>query len=549
MSRRPSQQHREPRARKLCLRLTPAVCLLAASLAGQERLPHVATAPDSLAQRQPATFYVDAENGDDKNAGLAPDHAWKSLAKLNATTFQPGDTILLKAGGVWAGQLWPKGSGEEDHPIRLGEYGEGPKPAIQGRGLVEDAVLLKNQQYWEIADLDVSNPGDYTAVRRGVHIALDNFGEAHHLVVRRITVHDVYGLDSVKPNGGIIYTAAGEQKPSRFMDLRIEDNEVLHTDRNGITGWSDAWQRSKWFPSLGVVVRGNILRDIGGDGILIVATNGALIEHNLVAQANQRSSGYNVAIWSWSADNTVVQYNEAWGTKGERDGEGFDSDWNSRNTLIQYNYSHENDGGFVLICDQGNNPPGESVGNQGTVVRYNISQNDRNRGITLSGPVKDTLIYNNTIFVDRGAPHDIVLFTDWFGWPQNTQLFNNIFYAGVAARIGHAVSRSEETGHHASAPGLGHSVGSQFSANVYFGNLNQPEDPQAVTANPRFVSPAGLAAARDTLKGFALQKDSPARASGQALPGRAAADFFGTVVSSCAKPDRGAVQSSACDRP
>jgi hypothetical protein len=102
-----------------------------------------------------------------------------------------------------------------------------------------------------------------------------------------------------------------------------------------------------------VVVRGNSLYDIGGDGIVVVATDGAVVEDNVVAHANQRSEGYNVAIWAWSADNTLIQQNEAYGTKGQRDGEGFDSDWNSRNTMIQYNYSHDNDGGFLLICNEG----------------------------------------------------------------------------------------------------------------------------------------------------------------------------------------------------
>src|ERR1700682_5761338 len=189
----------------------------------------------------------------------------------------------------------------------------------------------------------------------------------------------------------------GEPNPSRFVDLVIEDNEIYHTDRNGISGWAQNWQRSKWYPSLGVVVRGNKLRDIGGDGIMVVETDGALIEKNIVAYANQRSEGYNVAIWVWSTDNSVIQFNEAYGTKGQRDGEGFDSDWNARHTLIQYNYSHDNDRGFLLICIEGGHNAAESVGNTGTIIRYNISANDRTRGITLAGPVKNSTIYNNTI--------------------------------------------------------------------------------------------------------------------------------------------------------
>src|SRR5271168_438058 len=493
------------------------------------------------------TYYVDAAMGKDENNGTSPDKAWKSLSGINARTFRAGDAILLKAGSVWEGQFWPKGSGVEGRPIRVGKYGEGAKPAIAGKGLAEDAVLLKNQEYWEIEDLDVSNTGPANGVRRGVHVALDNFGEAHHIVLRRMTVHDVNGMDSLKANGGIIYTSVGNKKPSRFVDLQIEDNEIFHADRNGIAGWSDRWERSKWYPSLGVIVRGNHLRDIGGDGILVVATDGALIEKNVVGQANQRSDGYNVAIWSWSADNTVVQYNEAWGTKGERDGEGFDSDWNSRNTLIQYNYSHENDGGFLLICNEGSHSASESIGNLGTIVRYNISQNDRNRGITLSGPVKNTLLYNNTIFAGDGAPVDVVLFTDWYGWPEKTQLVNNIFYAAGEARIAHAVSRSKENGHHTSAVGLGKSEETRFEANVYSGRVEKAEDPQALTVNPEFVRAGRGRSGRETLDGYALMSASAARGSGMPVAENGGKDFFGASLAGCGKPDRGAVQSSKCD--
>ncbi len=166
------------------------------------------------AERAGVTYYVDSKAGDDGNAGTSAEKAWQSLEKVNATTFLPGDAILLKNGAMWEGQLWPKGSGTEGRPIRVGMYGGGVKPLIRGKGAVEDAVLLKNQEYWEIADLEVINDESTVQPRRGVHLAVENFGEAHHLVVRRMTVHDVKGRDETKDNGGIIYTSEGEKKPS-----------------------------------------------------------------------------------------------------------------------------------------------------------------------------------------------------------------------------------------------------------------------------------------------------------------------------------------------
>ncbi len=504
-----------------------------------------------------STYYVDSRSGNDTNDGRMPESAWRSLSKVNATTFRPGDFILLKAGSSWEGQIWPKGSGRERQPIHLGTYGQGAKPIVRCNGQQEDALLLMNQEYWEIEGLELTNTGNTTATRRGVHLALKNFGDAHHLIVRGMTVHDVNGRDEVKNNGGITFTSEGDQKPSRFVDVRIEDNRIYHVDRNGISSWSDRWERSKWYPSLGVIVRGNSLEDIGGDGIMIAATDGALIERNVVGRANQRSEGYNIGIWSWSADNTIIQYNEAYGTKGQRDGEGFDSDWNSRNTLIQYNYSHDNGGGFVLICNEGGHSVQENLGNAGTIVRYNISQNDRNRGFTLSGPVTHTQIYNNTIFVGEDDTMDLVLLTDWNGWPDDTEFYNNIFYAQGEARFGHGVARAKD-GHHTSAPGWGGSQGTVFDANVYFGKLYAGKemtvsgacgDEHALTIDPEFVDPGRGAQGRATLEGYALKSGSKARRSGRQLASNGGKDFWGTSLDGCTEVDRGAVRSSNCKKP
>jgi hypothetical protein len=55
--------------------------------------------PSRLASRMPArpgtAYYVDAAGGDDSAAGTAPAAAWRTLDEVNATTFRPGDRILL----------------------------------------------------------------------------------------------------------------------------------------------------------------------------------------------------------------------------------------------------------------------------------------------------------------------------------------------------------------------------------------------------------------------------------------------------------------------
>jgi Right handed beta helix region len=490
------------------------------------------------------TYYVDSISGGDANSGISPEKAWKTLSKLNATTFTPGARILFKSGETWTGQLWPKGSGTEQHPIVIDKYGAEAKPVINGNGEAEDAVLLKNQEYWEINNLEVTNTGSTPGTRRGVRLVADNYGDVHHIYLRGLTVHDVNGSDQIKENGGITYNCVGESRPSRFVDLRIENNHIHHVDRSGIFGWSSHWVRSKWYPSLGVVIRNNTLDDIGGDGIVAVATDGALVEYNVVSKANQRSEGFNVGIWPWSADNTIVQFNEVYLTHGQRDGEGFDSDWNSRNTVIQYNYSHDNDGGFVLICNEGGHDPKDNVGNIGTVVRYNVSQNDHTRGINVAGSVTNASIYNNTIYVGKNEHVDLLLQADWKGWADGTYLYNNIFYVDGSAQFSHGVSRNPD-GAYMTAPGFGSSKNTVFDSNVYYGHLKPADDAHALTSDPLLVSPGIAGVGRQTVLGYELRANSPALNSGKTIA-HSERDFLGTPVPSCGGMDRGAFESDAC---
>lgn len=113
------------------------------------------------------TYYVDSTIGDDSNSGTSPETPWKTLDKVTATTFLPGDTILLKSGSIWNGEwLWPKGSGTADAPIKIDKYGGDALPVINGMGIdrgmnYSGAVHLRNQEYWEIRNLEVTNDDDF----------------------------------------------------------------------------------------------------------------------------------------------------------------------------------------------------------------------------------------------------------------------------------------------------------------------------------------------------------------------------------------------------
>ncbi len=80
-----------------------------------------------------ATYYVDSTNGNDSYTNTQAQNQstpWKTIDKVNKSTFQPGDNILFKRGQIWREQLNPPSSGASGNPITFGAYGTGANPKI-----------------------------------------------------------------------------------------------------------------------------------------------------------------------------------------------------------------------------------------------------------------------------------------------------------------------------------------------------------------------------------------------------------------------------------
>lgn len=479
------------------------------------------------------TYYVDSRDGNDSNRGDSADSPWRSLDRVNEFTFRPGDRLLFRNGGVWKGQLWPKGSGEEGAPIVVGCYGEGGKrPLIACEGRAFEAVRLYNQEWWEISDLEVTNfSAEGRAPRAGVRVLAEDSGRVSHIYLRGLEVHDVNGAfhegrDGGKCNAGILFDVVGSRTPTWYDDVLIEGCHIYRCDRSGIKTWSDwhRWVKQGWAPSTRVVVRGNVLDDIGGDGIVVGIAAAPLIEHNVASRCNARAGDYNVAIWVWETDDAVIQFNEAYLTRTTKDGQGFDIDGLTKRTIVQYNYSHDNEGGFILLCETGDRNPLRT--NDGSVVRYNISQNDRARIFQIGGKVTNASIYNNTIYIGEGHGDPLVV---WHNqdkvWPRGIRYANNIFYnLGTG---GYDLGRSEEV---------------VFDHNCFFGRHpeSEPEDEHKLTCDPKLVNPGSGGVGRDTADGYQLQADSPCIDTGALIPDHGGRDYWGHPVPSGVAPDRGA---------
>ena len=77
-------------------------------------------------------WYVDQTGGDDGNSGTSPSDAWKTIAKVNGSSFSAGDSVLFKRGETWSETLTVPSSGTSGSPITFGAYGTGDDPVIDG---------------------------------------------------------------------------------------------------------------------------------------------------------------------------------------------------------------------------------------------------------------------------------------------------------------------------------------------------------------------------------------------------------------------------------
>jgi hypothetical protein len=463
-----------------------------------------------------AVYYVDSNQGDDSNSGLSEQQAWKSLEQVNEAVFSPGDRILFRAGSRYTGQLKPQGSGSPENPIQVDQYGEGGLPRIDGLGQVQSTVLLKDVEGWEIRNLEITNKGDELGRgRRGVHIVNETLQTARHFVLERLYVHDVNGaIEKSRHSGIAILAEVSERRTHRFDGLVIENCYIRDCSRDAIRIWG-VYDRHRWSPSLNVVIRNNLIEGVGGDGIVPVGCDGVLVEYNTMRNCPRlpAAGGAAAGIWPWGCDNTVIQYNEVSDHKAWVDAQGFDSDYNCNNTIIQYNYSHDNEGGFLLICCPGNEKHGSlsrtERRNTGTIIRHNISINDGYKETEggrpyfsptfhITGPVENTKIYNNIIVVPKKAnariDRSIVGMDNWGGsWPVDTLFSNNVFMVAGTADFEFGKDR-----------------GTAFTGNLYFGKFDAlPEDAAARVVDPGF-KPKGDLKGFDMFNGFMSGTGRPA---------------------------------------
>jgi hypothetical protein len=302
--------------------------------------------------------------------------------------------------------LWPKGSGTEELPIHLGAYGQGALPVVVG-GEESAGLKLRNQQFWEIENLEVVGGSPY-----GIHIDGDQ-PVMRHFRITNVIVHDVPGIPTTK-DSGLVVIAPDTHSKSHIDDVAIDGVTAYETSE-----WAGIIVSGAGFDSSDgqgrgehIEVRNSMVHDVAGDGILLARVSNGVIEHNVAwftGMQETQSIGTPNAIWQWRCANCRVAYNEGYFTDSPGvDGGVFDIDYGDDNNLVEHNFGHDSQGYCISIFGaEGSN--GNSTNNeirQNTCIHNGRSPrlSKRQGAIFLytwnGGKLDGVKIANNTIVWD-----------------------------------------------------------------------------------------------------------------------------------------------------
>lgn len=445
-------------------------------------------------------YYFDAVGGNDSNDGLSEAKAKQSVSAISsiASSATEKTKILLKAGTTFSGNISISGyTSSADYPLIIDKYGnEDEYPLISG---ANGTAFDVNGDNIRIYNLEVTNPKG----SKGISVQAAKDGENTGVVIEGCYIHDIgwnwtkeksveevaddianyVNVEDVCPTGSYVYATTGiymgTPNPNNsttarwYTDCYITNNKITRTGRCGIfceNGWITGngcyWGGKNkfysldngWYPYKNLVVSKNEVTYVGGDGILVIGAQDTYIEYNTCLHAGLLGrAGYAIAgIWFINARRVYMQFNEAGYThleNGCTDGEGLDLDIGCSDSIVQYNYSHDNDGGGLLICnahsmipewDENGNPvidpetgkqnEIESVGYwNNNIIRNNVfACNGRNSFITASSDCKNIICENNTIILSPEiTSQTLITCADYVncGMQENFILRNNVFYA------------------------------------------------------------------------------------------------------------------------
>lgn len=458
--------------------------------------------------------------------------------------------------------------------------------AIDRNVKVNYVIQFYNVEFWEASGLEIADPdsekyfdtsspeylGTKNVYRSGITVQAEDIGTLEHIYIDDMIIHGFHGplTNLGKTSGGItmnVITNGDRNRalsvPTQINDIRVTNCEIYDVGRSGInflTPWSFR-NEEKWgpfdygtrgydyLPYEDFYMANNYIHDVDGDGTIIDNCSNAVSEYNLVTrcclQPQLGGGSAAVGLFNWNSDDTYFQFNEVYdirpgyGSYQANDNQGIEIDALNDRTWVQYNYVHDNFGGFMMLCNVGDN-----YRSFDGIIRYNISQNDyahsRQGLFDIYSANYGTEVYNNTFYLTERAlkpnSSEIFLFSA-VGAYETMKFYNNIFY------------------YDGETPAAANMYGDDaidWQSNIFYGFTNLPKNDNAGAPNlsidPALVdigsgSTGTYPGDKADLAGYYLSDNSPAIDAGVPLENNGGRDYFGNKVTGI--PDIGAYESGS----
>jgi hypothetical protein len=312
---------------------------------------------------QAASYYIDNSSAACSDAGAhSQSQPWCDFNTFNATTFQPGDTIYLKAGDTWNQAVVLNGSGSKSGGfITLTSYGTGKKPKLAyGSSTPTDVVYGTNLSYWKIQGLEIEDtstvpfdPSNESPTTSAILIYYNGTGPYSNITISNNLIHGV----GTNHNNFLLYIFADYASRSTpvAQNISITDNTIYDAGvclvcLNGSINGQNMTYLTGGYSNL--TFSGNTAYDSGLQGVQLAATINGNVSDNLVHDTGLYvGSGEScgpVALWSLGGSHTTFENNEVYnsfdGSTGY-DASGIDVDWDNSYVTVQSNYLHDNEGG------------------------------------------------------------------------------------------------------------------------------------------------------------------------------------------------------------
>jgi hypothetical protein len=249
-------------------------------------------------------FYVDSVSGSDSSSGTSSTSPWKSLAKVNGSSFQPGDVVNFKRGSVFTGNLQVRNSGTSTAVITYRAYGTGAAPQIKNPGVSYGNAIYVTGSYNVVQDF-LATDAHEAGVKIGAN-AVRNF---------------VWKNEITRTGTGVL--VQGQYNlvtQNNVHDLRmIVNDSAPYTDYGAVCFWLEAGNNEISY-NRGINCRASSY-DFGYDGGFVEVWqrgDNSYIHHNYARNTNgffELGAG-----GSGSAQNIRVAYNVIVNVTGQGSG-------------------------------------------------------------------------------------------------------------------------------------------------------------------------------------------------------------------------------------